>query len=178
MTVIFAMADDALLRHLAAAGRLLVTLGALQLRVRAEQRKMCILGMIEDPQRPTVAGVAGVAFIAEAVLVDIVRRVTANAGSGGLIEGQARVALRAAHHAMQPQQGKIRQVVIENDVFAPVILAVTAGAAALELSAMRIFAAVATLAIDREFLFTRYRGVTEVAAELGMGSLECEFVPL
>ena len=47
--VIFGVAGSALLRHPHGAGRLVMTFGALQLGVGAQQRKVSFLGMIENP---------------------------------------------------------------------------------------------------------------------------------
>ncbi len=52
--VVLVVAGRTLLRHLHRARRFAMAGGALQLGVRAEQRKMRFLGVIEYPQRPAV----------------------------------------------------------------------------------------------------------------------------
>src|ERR1700739_61803 len=47
--VIFVVTGTALLRHLHRAGRLVMTFGALQLAVSAQQSEMSLFGMIENP---------------------------------------------------------------------------------------------------------------------------------
>ena len=114
MAVILVMAGPALLRHLLRAGRLTMAVGARELAVRAEQREVRIARMIELPQLPAVRRVARVAFLAQAAFVHIVVRVATIARGGRTAEGLRRMALHAADHAMQSEQGKLRQVVIES----------------------------------------------------------------
>jgi hypothetical protein len=47
--IVLVVTASALLRHLHGAGSFAMACGADQLAVRAEQRKMSILGVIEDP---------------------------------------------------------------------------------------------------------------------------------
>src|ERR1700756_2143991 len=101
MPVILAMAGDTFLRHLVGARWFDMALRALQFRVRAEQRKMGVLGMIEHPQRPAIAGAAGFALVSQTVLVNVVGGMTADAALRSILEGQTRVALAAADDAMQ-----------------------------------------------------------------------------
>src|ERR1700722_12799279 len=166
--VILVMTAAALLRHLHRPGRLTVALRALQLGVRPEQRKVSFLGVIEDPQRPAVRGVAGLAFLAEAALVHVILRVAIDAYGRRPAVGQRRVALRRAHDSMQSEQGKLPQVMIEYDVGAPGILPVTRFASALDLAAVRVFAAMAARTILGELLRGRRCGVAGVAVDLGV----------
>src|SRR6202049_926893 len=123
--------------------------GALQLGVRAEQRKMRFLGVIENPQRPAVGRMAALALLAEASLVHVIVRMALDAGRGRPAEGQSRVALRTADDAVQTQQRILGQVMIECDLGRPLVLAVTMVAPALQLAAVRVFAAMATGAVGR-----------------------------
>src|ERR1700686_1932107 len=145
VAVILAVTAPAQRRGLHRARRLVMAIGALQLGVGAEQREVIrsLLHMIEHPQRPTVRRMTALAFLAEAAFVHIVMRVALDAGQGRTTEGQRRMALCAAHHSMQPDQWEIGQVVIEYDVGAPGLLAVTGFATTLELAAVRILAAMA-----------------------------------
>ena len=98
--VIFVMADSALLRHLHRAGRLVMALGALQFSVGPQQREMRFLGMIENPQRPSVRRMAALAFFAEAAFVHVIVRVAVDARRRRPTEGQRRVTLGAADDAV------------------------------------------------------------------------------
>ena len=102
--VILAVAAAAQRRGLHRARRFVMTIGALQFGVGAEQRKVIgsVLRMIEGPQRPPIGRMAGLAFLAETALVHVIVRMAVDAGQRRLVEGQRRVALRAAHHPMQP----------------------------------------------------------------------------
>src|ERR1700726_2704524 len=97
----------------------------------AEQRKVILrlLGMIENPQLPAVGRMAAFAFLAETALVHVIMRMTIVALHRGPIEGQRRVALRTAHHSVQPEQREIGEVVIEDDVGAPLLLTMAGFAA-------------------------------------------------
>ena len=52
--IVLAMATSALLRHFSAAGRFSMAFGALQFAVRADQRKMRLFSVVEDPDGPAV----------------------------------------------------------------------------------------------------------------------------
>lgn len=52
--VVLVMTHAALLRHFHRAGWLRMAGGTLQFGMRAQQREMRLLGVIEHPQRPTV----------------------------------------------------------------------------------------------------------------------------
>ena len=54
VAVILVVTGAALLRHLYRTGRLVMAFGALQLTVRARQRKMSLLAVIKNPQRPAI----------------------------------------------------------------------------------------------------------------------------
>ena len=98
--VIFVVTGSALLRHLHRAGRLVMAFGALQFAVGPQQREMRFLGMIEHPQRPSVGGMAALAFLAEAALVHVIVRMAVDAHRRRPAEGQRRVALGAADDAV------------------------------------------------------------------------------
>ena len=176
--VILAVTAAAQRRGLHRARRLVMAIGALQLGVGADQRKVIrsLLRMIERPQGPAVRRMAALAFLAEAALVHVIVRVAVDAGQGRIIEGQRRMALCAAHHPMQPEQREIGQVVVEHDVGAPGLLAVAGFASALELAAVRILAAMAARTVLGELL-ARYGGrVTGVAIDLGVRAHQRKFV--
>jgi hypothetical protein len=125
VSVILVVTASALLRHLHRAGRLAMAIGTLQLGVRPEQREVSFLGVIEDPQRPTVRGMTIFAFLAEAALVHVIVRMAIDASRRSPSEGQCRVALYAAHHPVQSEEREFPQVMIEYDVAAPGILPMT-----------------------------------------------------
>ena len=98
--VILVVTTSALLRHLHCAGRFVMTFGALQLTVGPQQRKMSFLGVVENPQRPSIGRMAALAFLAEAALVHVIVRMAVNARHRRPAEGQRRVALRATDDAV------------------------------------------------------------------------------
>lgn len=111
--VVFTVTDRTLLRHFDRARRLVMTGGTLQLRVRSQQWEVSFLGMIEDPQRPPIRRMAALAFLAEPAFVHIIVRMTIDARSRRLAEGERRMTLRTADDAVQAEQWKIGQVMIE-----------------------------------------------------------------
>ena len=109
-----------------------------------------------------------VALLAQAALVYVILRMALNALQWGLVEGQCRVALRAADDAMHPEQWKSGQVVVEHDVGGPGVLSMAGFAVALELAAVRVLAAMTSSAVLGEFLQLYHRGMTRVTVDLGV----------
>ena len=71
MPVILVVTDPALHLHLHRARRVVMAIGALQLLVGAQERKMSLLGVIEGPNLPSVRRVAALATFAQRfMLVD------------------------------------------------------------------------------------------------------------
>ena len=103
MPVILVVTDPALHLHLHRARRFMMAICALQLLVGAQERKMCLLAVIESPNLPSVRRVAALALFAEAALVHVIVRVALVALRRRPIERERRVALRAADHLMQPR---------------------------------------------------------------------------
>lgn len=174
--VILVMAAPAKRRGLHHAQRLRVAACTLQLGVSAQQRKVGLLRVIEDPQRPAVGRMAGLAFSTQSSLVDVIVGVALDAAFRRMIEGEGRVALRATHHAMQTQQRILGQVMIEYDIGAPGLLTMAGIAAGFELAAMRVIAAMTTGAVLGQLLARHRCGVTSVAIDLGMRTEQCKFV--
>jgi len=110
----------------------------------------------------------GVALLAQAALVNVILRMALDALQWGLIEGQGGVALRAADDAMHPEQWESGQIVVEHNVGGPGVLSMAGFAAALELAAVRVLAAMASSAVLGEFLLRNHRGMTRVTVDLGV----------
>ena len=101
MTVVLVMTARAHLRLLYRARWLAMAFGALQFSVRAQQREVSLLRMIESPQRPTIARVTAFAFLTETSFVNVIVRMAIDASHGCPAECQCRVALRTARDPMQ-----------------------------------------------------------------------------
>jgi hypothetical protein len=136
--------------------------------VGARQSKVSLLRMIESPQRPTVRRMTALAFLTETPLVHVIMRMTIDAGLRRSVKGQCRMALRTADDLVEPRNGEIGQVVIEHDVGAPGLLAMTGFASALELAAVRVLTAMAACAILGQLLACNRCGVAGVAIDLGV----------
>ena len=177
MPIVLAMTGAALLRHLGRSRRFVVTVGALQLRVRAEQRKVGLLRMIEHPLRPAVRRVTALALFAESALVDIVMGMAVDAVRRRLRERERGMALRTARHAVQSEQREMREVMVEDDVAGPGFLAMAAIAAAREPAAVRILAAMTADAVEGELLLGCDSGMADVTLDAGVRAHERELVP-
>src|SRR5260221_7744311 len=108
--------------------------------------------MIEDPLRPAVRRVTGLAFFSEAALVHIVVGVTVIAGGACDLECQGGVALRTAHEAVQAEQGEFAEIVIELEPGSPCLRDVALVARLAELAAMRILGAMTIDALLAQLL--------------------------
>ena len=100
MPIILVMAGIALLAHFSCARWVAMARRALQLAVRAEQRKVRILGVIEPPELPAIRRVAGLALLSQCALVHVLARMAADAGGRRCSKGLRRMALGAAHQSM------------------------------------------------------------------------------
>src|ERR1700722_19806762 len=103
MPVILVVTAPALRRRLHRARRFVMAIGALQLLVGAQERKVSFLGVIEGPNLPSVRRVAALALLAEAALVHVIVRMALVARRRRPVERERRVALRAADDPMQPR---------------------------------------------------------------------------
>lgn len=115
MYVILRVTGDALLVELDLRGRLLMTARAAQLCVRAGEREARLLAVVELPHTPAVRGVALLAFLSEASLVNVGLFMALHAGRVRYLERPPRVALFAWDRNVQPEKRELRQVVIEVD---------------------------------------------------------------
>src|SRR5271166_441227 len=118
---------------------------------------------------------AGLALLAESALVHVLVRMAFDALERRTREAQARVALRAAIEAVQTEQREFGQIVIENDLGAPAALAVAGVAAAFELAAVRVLAAMAAEAVLGELLFRDDARVAGIAIGLGVCAHQRKF---
>ena len=100
MPIILVMAGIALLAHFSRARWVAMARRALQLAVRAEQRKVRILGVIEPPELPAIRRVAGLALLSQCALVHVLARMAADAGGRRCSKRLRRMALGAAHQPM------------------------------------------------------------------------------
>ena len=163
--IVLAMAGNALLRHLVRARWHAMAVRALKLAVRTQQSEVRLLAMIELPQRPAIARMAALAFLAQAILVHVILGVTVDTPALGIGECQRPVALCAAHHPMQTNQRETGQIVIEQHACTEGGLAVAVLAAPLELAAMRVLAAMAARAVLGKFLRGHRRRMTGIATD-------------
>ena len=93
--------------------RLLVAGRAAEFCVRSGERKTCLLAVIELPHAPPVRGVALLAFLSEATLVNIRLFVAPDARGVRHPERMSRMTLLAWNRNVQAKKRKFRQIVIE-----------------------------------------------------------------
>lgn len=82
-------------------------------RVRARQRKISLMIMVELPCPPVRRIVAVIALLAETALVRVVVDVTGNAGAVRVVERRCRMALFTAYVGVSTDQRKAGDVMIE-----------------------------------------------------------------
>lgn len=122
VNVILLVAGCAIARELNLCGRFTMTLSTLQLLVAARQRELC-LRMIELPQLPTIGRVAIAARGAEIASMDIPVGMTAATSGIGARKRMVRMTRGARHDDMQPDERKVREIVIEAERWTPRIVA-------------------------------------------------------
>lgn len=174
--IVLVMTGIAFLAHFSRTRRFGMARRACQLAVRAKQRKVRILRVIEGPDLPAVGRVAAVALLAERTFMHILARMASDAGGRRSTERLSCMALSAADQTMQPDQRIRRQIVIERDLGMPGVLAMAFCAAAGDLAGMRVFAAMAPLTVLGQLLGC-LGDVTGVAVELRVRALQRELVP-
>ena len=77
--------------------------GALQLGVGPEQWEVRFLGMIKDPQRPSIRRMTALAFLAESTFMHVIVRMAVDACRRRPGEGERGMTLRAADDAVQSE---------------------------------------------------------------------------
>ncbi len=165
MHVIFLMAADALGGQFDLLGRLSVAADAGQLGMRAQQRKIRLLGVIELPLIPAIRRVAGRAFPAQSPFVHVLRCMAADALLRRALEPEARMALRARREHVLTDERIGGQIMIEFDSTTPHRAAVAFTAIAAQAAAVRILGRVTGLAVITELLFRQFRRVASMTVE-------------
>ena len=107
------MTGDAFPVELDLCRRLFVTGCAAQFVVRAGKREARLLAVVELPHAPAIRGVALLAFLSEASLVNIGCFVAFEASGVRYPERSSRVTLFARNRNVQAEKRKLRQIVIE-----------------------------------------------------------------
>lgn len=111
---------------------------AVDLRVRSLQDEARFQTVIEAPQIPAVWIVATLAAASKARSVNVVGRVATRADDLRILESRSGVTLLARNDGVQAEQWQARQVVLEEDVVAPVEFPVANAAISSLLSAMDV----------------------------------------
>ena len=149
-----------------------VAVVAREVLVGAGQMEIGLGVVVEPPPLPTIGVMTAAAVLAEVCVVVVVGRVTVDALAGDIAEGAREMALTATDAAVQSQQWKSREVVVEEH-FAEQCLAVAAMAALAEMTRVNVVGAVTVGALhghrSRESI-----GVTDDALHVFMRSVQCE----
>ena len=173
MNVVLLMAGQTGRIELDLVGGLLVTPRAGELFVGAVEGKSRFLAMVEVPLAPAVGRVALVTALAQGALVDVHLLMTRKAVLMRILISPGRMALAAGDDDVLPEEGELRQVVIEMDVVAPSLRRVTLSAVRAELSEMNITDAMTIGALLAHLLTRQRRSVTGGASYLGMQAGQC-----
>lgn len=122
--------------------------------------------MIKLPQAPAIGCMAGFTVFTEALLVFVVGTMAAVAFCGCRAESRILMATFAGHQAVQAQQGKTAEVVVEACFIAPAFGGVTALAAFILRVAMNVVEAMAVDAACAEFFCAGRPGVAGATGEI------------
>ncbi len=131
--------------------------------MRAGQRKVRLLAVVEPPDRPAVWCVAGAASAAKTAFVMCVA-VAAGTGSRCVLVGSRLVTLFAWNDGVLAEKWKAREIVVESHFFAPACLVMALLAGRPELACVRVVLFVAGHAGCSELIFVEIAGVTGFAA--------------
>ncbi len=148
---------------------------ASEIAMRAREREVRGLVVIEARSTPVGRVVAGRARAREPSCVRIVVRVTVRAGALRVVESERRVAGLAVERRVLAEQRERRETVVEPDRFAPRDVGVAAVAARAELAFVRIVLRVAARAIAAERRIDAVH-VTRAALELRVCAAQRERV--
>lgn len=127
-------------------GRAFVTTGTLELAVRAGQRKLGGLVVIEFPDAPTIRRMTTGAVLTQATLMTVLRLMAAVAIALGVFELLCEMTLFARHRDMQTQQREVGEIVIEANVAAPTVGHMALIALRTELTYMNVLCAMTAAA--------------------------------
>ena len=151
---------------------LLVTVSAIDLRVRAREREFRFLAVVELPDTPAVRRMAARAVVTEAALVEVIGAMAVDATFARVLVSARDVALFAWHRHMQAHEREAREVVIEVRFGAPSRWRVALRAVDSEFPGMHVRCAVAADATRLELLRGDVRRMTRVTGDLLVPSFE------
>lgn len=158
--IVFHVAGRALAPEFDLGRRFTMAVGALELRMRAVQRKAGDAGVIEFPNAPAIRRMAAVAFLAEASLVLVRGLMAAETVRGCIFVRGSQMALLARHDDVLPDQREVGEVVIEPDIGAPACHAVTVLALTAQSTGVNVACLMTAVTIGSELLGGEIRGVT------------------
>ncbi len=150
-----------------------MALSALQLLVRARQRKLS-LRMVEFPELPAIRGVAVIALGTEIASMNIAVRVTSIAGGIGPREGMIRMAACARRDHVHADEREWREIVIEADCGAPGIVTMALLACRPRRTGVNIVQLVTRAALFADRMILERAAVTAMACNVPMAAEQCE----
>ena len=153
---------------------LLVTSCARDFAVRAIEREFGTALVIKTPHGPAPRNVAGIAFLAKRLFVNIIFFVATDAGVGCFAVTRGLVAILAFRDTVPTSQREFRLVVIEPGVL-PCRIAVTACAIFAEFTFVDIIIRVTRNAVDFEFLRVQRTRVAPATQQRDMAAGQSKF---
>lgn len=172
MHVVLCMAVGARRIQLHLISGLFVTISAIELCVRACEREVRLLAVVELPDTPPVCGMAATALISHAAMMEVVCTMAIDARAAGVLVCAGDMALFAGHRDVQTDEGKAREVVVESRVCAPPRRRVALSAIDSELAGVHVPRAVAADAVRAQLLGGDHRRVTCVTGHLLVPAFE------
>ena len=138
------------------------------------QRKLCLLAVIELPERPAIGVMAAGALLAEPAFVNVLGTMTCEAFDRRIAIGTRRMAFLAGNAGVQPDERKSRKVVVEPDVVPPPGLLVARLAVAPHRAGVGVVGRMAAMAVLGHRLLLYDAGMAAVAGQFLVGTAQLE----
>lgn len=142
--------------------------------VRARKREARLLAVVEVPDRPPVGRVTRPAGAAEPALVDIGALVAPDTIPRHALELRLAVALHAWHSDVQPDQRKVREIVVKDQCSPPGLNPMALLAVAPKFPGVYVTRAMAGHAIIGQLRVPKGRGMAGMAIDASVRACECE----
>lgn len=146
-----------------------VTGNAGETLVGAVQDIVRLLAVVEGPQGPAIWVMAVAAVGPEALAVLVVTPVAIDACIGSILVSGREVTLLTLDYGMQPNQGEIRQVVVEKYLPAPRLLVVAVAASLSFLALVDVVIRMTAVAIRSQLFPVFFRHMTTAAQHFVVG---------
>jgi hypothetical protein len=137
-----------------------MTLGTIDFTVLALERKLGLGIVIKGPQQPGIRVVALTTLLSHAALVGLIRLMTGKAGRIGLLKFGTQVTGLTSGNAVNTDQGKTGDVMLEKELYIPPLFIVTITAILTQFILVDIYCPMAGNTISRFKIIHRHAAMT------------------